>query len=220
MKIFTTLLIVILLSCQNASNEKSVKNSNTFNLEKKTNEIEKIDENEKRFRDSLYYRESDHFISKLEEIPNRDSNAYKLTIFSKNGVKQFTKILNTRPQMSMINYCNDFYTVVGFPCGGPCYSQVFVFTDENRPLEQYNFGQSITGNPTIIAHIKNEEFETLLVRNLKNGKEIPIDISDAAPFNFGQMDTLYLSEQNLEIQYLTKNHKTRKRTISLKKIRS
>lgn len=218
MKIYLSLLVLILISCQSKSEDKTVNNSTSSIQVIKSNDFEKIDEDEKRFRDSLYNRMSNSYISKLEEIPDRDSNAYKLTISLKNGEKQFSKILNTRPKASLINYCNDLYTVVGFSCGGPCYSQVFVFTDENRPTKQFAFAQRVTGNPNYIAHIKEEEFEKLIVHNLDNGKELTIINSDINWMSYGQMDTLYIDGKYLKIEYQTQNNSIRKKSISLQQL--
>lgn len=208
----------MLFACQNKPEKGTVTKLNSSIKGNNSDSTENIDPAEKRFRDSLYNRESDNYISKLEEIPDRDSNAYKLTITFKNSKKQFSKILNTRPRASLINYCNDLYTVVGFSCGGPCRSQVFVFTDENRPTEQYDYAQSVVNYPNIIAHIKNEEFERLIVHNFDNGKELVIENPDLDLFHYGQMDTLFIEGEALKIEYLTDKMKTVKKTISLRKI--
>lgn len=218
MKIYISLLVLILISCQSNSEDKTVNHSTSSIQVIQSNDFEKIDEDEKRFRDSLYNRMSNCYISKLEEIPDRDSNAYKLTISLKNGEKQFSKILNTRPKASLINYCNDLYTVVGFSCGGPCYSQVFVFTDENKPTKQFDYAQSVTGNPNYIAHIKEEEFEKLIVHNFDNGKELIIINTDINWMSYGQMDTLYIEGKDLKIEYQTQNNSIRKKSISLQQI--
>lgn len=207
-----------MIGCRSKSDNPIKESSNSSEYVHKSEAPDKVDEAEKRFRDSLYNRESDNYISKLEEIPDIDSNAYRLTISSKNGKKQFSKILNTRPKGSLINYCNDYYTVVGFSCGGPCFSQVFVFTDERRPIEQYDYAHSVTGYPNIIAHIKNEEFEKLIVHNFDNDKEIIVDNPDINFMNYGQMDTMYIIGKELKIEYRTEKYKTRKKTISLQKI--
>lgn len=217
MKKYLIVLIVFLIGCQCKSDDKTVSNSNSSIKDVKSKELEKLDEDEKRFRDSLYTRESDNYISKLEEIPNRDSNAYKLTISLKNGDKLFAKILNTRPQASMINYCTDLYTVVGFSCGGPCYSQVFVFTDKNRPTEQYSYAQRVIEYPNIIAHIKDEEFEKLIVHNFNNGKELKIDISDGHLINYGHMDTMYIAKNDLVLIYPS-NKKLKKKIVNIESI--
>ncbi len=166
------------------------------------------------FRDSLYNRESTHFISKLEEIPNRDSNAYKLTISSRDGKKRISKILNTRPQMSRISYCNDLYTAVGFPCGGPCYSDVFVLTDGSK-TKQFQYSQLISNKPNLIAHIKEEDFQTLRIHNLINDKELLIDISDCFHLNYAQMDTLYVLQNKLYIEYSNTTYKTIKKAVPI-----
>jgi hypothetical protein len=218
MKIYITLLVFILIGCQSESENKTVHTSNLLRNEIKSDEIETFDEAEKRFRDSLYSRESDNYISKLEEVPNRDTDAYKLTISLKNGKRSFSKFLDTRPRASLINYCNDIYTVVGFSCGGPCFSQVFVFTDENRPTEQFDYARSIAEHPNFITHIKNEEFDRLIVHNFDNGEELVIVNPDIDWWNYGQMDTMYINGKDLKIEYHTEKNNTRKKTISLQKI--
>lgn len=220
MKGFILLFAIVVFGCQTNTDDLVTENKNSLELENKSLDSINIDEEEKRFRDSLYYRESENFISKLEEIPDRDSNAYKLTIASKNGTIKFEKILNTRPQRSMINYCTDLYTVVGFSCGGPCYTQVFVFTDQNRPSEQYSYGQRVNGYPNIIAHIREEEdeyFEKLYVRNLLNGKELKVDISDGHFINYGHMDTIYIIKNDLIIIYPS-NKRQKKKMVNIESI--
>ena len=98
------------------------------------------------------------------------------------------------------------------------YSQVFVFTDDSRPIEQYGYSQSVSGHPKIITHIKNEEFRNLFIRNLDNGKEILVNNSDINWTHYGQMDTMYVVGEDLKIEYLTESATTRKKTVSLKKI--
>jgi hypothetical protein len=169
---------------------------------------------EKNFQDSLYNRESAHFISKLEEIPNKDSNANKLTIASRDGKKHIKKILNTRPQMSRISYCNDLYTVVGFPCGGPCYTEVFVLTDGSK-TKQFQYSQRISNKPYLIAHIVEEDFQTLRIHNLKNDKELSIDISDCFHLNYNQMDTLYVWQNKLYIEYPNTTYKPIKKAVPI-----
>jgi hypothetical protein len=217
MKIYLLFLVLGVFGCQSNTEEVVTEKNNSPELMKKSLDSINIDEDEKRFRDSLYNRESENFISKLEEIPGRDSNAYKLTISSKDGKIKFTKILNTRPQRSMINYCTDMYTVVGYSCGGPCYTQFLVFTDQSRPTEQYSYGQRVSEHPNIIGHIKDEGFEKLFVRNLSNSKELTIDISDGHLINYGHMDTMYIVKNNLIIIYPS-NKKQKKKIVNIESI--
>ncbi|VXC33812.1 hypothetical protein FLAVO9AF_840018 [Flavobacterium sp. 9AF] len=173
---------------------------------------------DKKYLDSVFKCENNKFISELEEIPNRNSNAYKITITSKNGQNKITKLLDTPPRMSHINYCNELYTVVGFPCGGPCYSRVFIFTDKNRPNEQYSYSQKIENNQNIIAYIKDEVFEKLIIHNFLNSKELIVDISDSNMWNYGQMDSILVKKNNLILYYECDNKKNKIKTIDLKTI--
>ena len=211
-------LLLIFASCQ-----KNSKQDNNASTSKKENRLtdstkQKSIELEKKFLDSIYDCENSKFSSVLEEIPNRNTDAYKLTITSKDGKNKIIKILDTRPTMSKIDYCNDLYTVVGFACGGPCYSRVFVFTDKNRPIEQYAYTQEVKNNPNIIAHIKDEEFEKLIIHNFLNSKELKVDISDANLLNYGQMDSLLIKKDNLILYYSSKKNKKITKKINLKEI--
>lgn len=172
----------------------------------------------RKFLDSLYTCECDQFISKLEEIPNKDSNAYRITIKSKKGAWKKSKLINTRPVMSRISYCNEFYTVVSFACGGPCHSELFVFTSDERPDEQYSYAQEVKNNPNIIGHIKNEEFEKLILHNLKNNKEMTADISESGLYNYGQMDSMIIKNGNIILHYSTETELHETKTINIKPI--
>jgi hypothetical protein len=108
--------------------------------------------------------------------------------------------------------------VVGFPCGGPCYSQVFIFTDNKRPIEQYNYSQKIKNNQNIIAHIKNEQFEKLIIHNFFNSKELIVDISDSNLWNYGQMDSMLVKKNNLILYYKSVKKTSKSKTIDLKSI--
>ena len=220
MKKIIIFFTLILISCQSNVQEKQKQKDIPSMKETQINvhRKEKLDIYKQHFYDSLHNRESFLYISKLEEIPNRDSNAYKLTISLKNGKKRFTKILNTRPECSRINYCNDLYTVVGFSCGGPCYSQVFVFTDENIPSEQFGYSQKVKDNPNFIVHISNEEFKELIIHNFKNGKELAVDISDNNFWNYGQMDSIIIKNESMLIYYINEKHKEIKKEVPLKPI--
>lgn len=107
-------IVFILLSCQikkaEVNNSKSSLDDILINLPDTSGY-----ESEKEFIDRLYNCECDKYISKLIEIPNRDSNAYRITIKSKNGNWKKSSLINSRPEMSRISYCNDLYTVVSFP---------------------------------------------------------------------------------------------------------
>lgn len=204
----------MLLSCQNPKQEK-VK---TQSVKKEKLSDKSIWKRDVKYIDSIYNCENDKFSSSLEEIPNTDYNAYKITITSKENKNKFSKLLDIRPGMSNIAYCNDLYTVVGFPCGGPCYSQVFVFTDKNRPIEQYTYSQEIKNNPNIIGHIKDEKFEKLIIHNFLNSKELSIDISDMNYWYAGQVDSMVTKKDDLILYYKLDTEKQIAKKVSIKSI--
>jgi hypothetical protein len=214
-----SVLTLLILGCRETSQDTPPMSTETgiSNLFRQLRDSIENEIASAQFRDSLYNRESAHFVSKLEEIPNRDSNAYKLTIASRDGKKRISKILNTRPQMSRISYCNDLYTAVGFPCGGPCYTDIFVLTDGSK-TKQFQFSQRISNKPNLIAHIKEEDFQTLRIHNLINDKELRIDISDCFHLNYTQMDTLYVLQNKLYIEYPNTTYKTVKKAVSISAI--
>ncbi|XOV68696.1 MAG: hypothetical protein ACFHU9_05840 [Fluviicola sp.] len=162
--------------------------------------------------------DNDNYSATLEEDKLKGNDSCILRINSRDQKINKIKILNVPADKSSINYCEDDYVVVGFACGGPCYSHVFVFTDEGKN-KQFAYSQRISNNPNIIAHIRNEEFETLIIHNLKTHKEINVDISDNnAELNYGHMDTLYMKQNKLFIQYPTTENQTKKKSISLDEI--
>lgn len=209
------IIALLFLGCQNKKTNginETILNENTSVIS--TNSLGR----DKEFLDSLYTCECNQFISKLEEIPNKDSNAYRITITSKGGAWKKSKLINTRPEMSRISYCNEFYTVISFACGGPCHSELFVFTTEDRPDEQYAYGQKVKNNPSIIAHIKNEEFEKIILHNFKNNKEMSVDISGSGFYNYGHMDSLVMKNNNIILYYSTETEKHETKTINIKPI--
>ena len=209
------IIVLLFLGCQNKKPNdinETVLNDNTLDVS--TNTI--IIERDKVFLDSMYTCKCDQFISKLEEIPNKDSNAYRITITSKDGTWKKSKLINTRPEMSRISYCNEYYTVVSFACGGPCHSELFVFTTDDKPDEQYGYTQIVKNNPNIIGYIKNEEFETLILHNFKNNKEMVVDIPEIGFYYYGQIDSMLIKNGNIILHYSTDNQMHETKTINIK----
>ena len=161
---------------------------------------------------------SDSFISILEENHSLKDYAFVLTIKSKDGSTKKVDTLDVRPSMSNINYCTEDYVVVGFACGGPCYSQVFIFTKEDRPNEQFSYSQRVYSHPNIIAHIENEEFENLIIHNFDNGKELKVFIKDGDLLNYGRMDTLFIKKNKIVMEYTSVNNTSKKRIVDLESI--
>lgn len=175
-------------------------------------------ERDQAFLDSLYTCECEQFISKLEEIPYKDSNAYRITISSADGAWEKSKLINTRPEMSRITFCNELYTTVSFACGGPCHSELFVFTEQDRSDEQYGYSQIVKNSPDIISYIRNEEFEKLILHNFMNSKEMTVNISEAGFYNYGQMDSMILENSNVILYYSTETEKHGTKTVNIRPI--
>ena len=216
MRTYFIIFIGLLIGCQSKPVSKT--DSETSIEDVKSKELEKLEESVHHFRDRLYTRESDHYISKIEEIPNREDDAYRITIKSKNGSWKKTKVINTRPHMSRISDCNDLYTVVSFPCGGPCHSEVFVFTSKTKADEQYDYVEIVKNKPNMITHFRNEEFENLIVRNLTSNKEMNINISEIKLFSLDFIDSVCLNKNELHIFYTTQNDKQKIKTTNVKAI--
>lgn len=211
------IFVLLFLGCQNKkANEHNVTGVNDNTLDFSADSL--INERDKAFQDSLYACKCNQFISKLEEIPNTDSNAYRITIMSIDGTWKKSKLINTQPEMSRIINCNEFYTVVSFACGGPCHSELFVFTREDRPDEQYGYTQIVNNNPNIILHIKDEEFEKLILHNFRNNKEMIVNISESGFYNYGRMDSIIMKNENVILYYSTETEKHKTKTINIRQI--
>lgn len=111
---------------------------------------------------------------KLEEFINFDSNAFKLTIV-KDGVQK-TQILDLPPRKTKIENCTRDFIIFNSHCGGPCTAKDFLFLREERPTEGYMFCHIANNDDNIITHHENEQFEILKIRNLKNSKEMSVNI--------------------------------------------
>lgn len=211
------IIVLLILGCQNKKpNDMSqtILNDNTVHVLDDSLIIER----DKTFLDSLYTCECDQFISKIEEIPNKDSKAYRITIKSIDGTWKKSKLINTRTEMSRISFCNEYYTVVSFACGGPCHSELFVFTKQHRTDEQYEYTRIVKNNPNIISYIRDEEFEKLIFRNFLNNKEMVVNNPESGLYNYGQMDSIIMKKETIILYYSTESEKHETKTINIKSI--
>lgn len=202
---------LFLFACQ-----ESTKSNSEFDTKQKTEDTTAVQTERTVFL--IDHCDDNNYSAMLEKDKLKGNDSCILRIKSKEKTIDKFEILNVPADKSSISYCANDYVVVGFSCGGPCYSQVFVFTD-NRKNKQFAFGQRISNNQNVIAHIRNEEFETLIIHNLKTDKEIQVDISDNnAEWNYGHMDTLYMKQDKLFIEYPTTENQTKMKSISLEGI--
>jgi hypothetical protein len=155
---------------------------------------------------------------KLEEFINFDSNAFKLTI-TKDGLVK-TQILNLPPGRTKIENCSKDIIMLGSACGGPCSSIDFIFVNEDRPNEGYMYCHIAENNENIISYHVNEEFEIIKIRNLKNGKEISLDISpceNEMSYPCG-ISNLKVHKNNLFIIFDSPEDNPRQKEISIHEI--
>lgn len=211
------IIVLLIIGCQNQkvnNGSQTVLNNNTIHIVDDSIIIKR----DKAFMDSLYTCECDQFISELEEIPNKDSNAYRITIKSKNGAWKKSKLIDTRPEMSRILSCNEYYTVVSFSCGGSCHSELFVFTNKDKTDEQYDYSQIVKNNPNIISYIRDEEFEKLIFRDLLNNKEMVVNNPENGFYNYGQMDSITMKKESIILYYSTESESPKTKTVNIRSI--
>jgi hypothetical protein len=155
----------------------------------------------------------------LHEDTRLDSNAFTLTINFNKNLKEKAYKLDLPPGRGKINYCTDEYVTLGFSCGGPCYARVFVFLDKNKPIKIFGYCQRVTSNDNIITHIEDEEFENLIIHNLKNGKEMIVSIENCHDLNFPcLLDSAYMINNNLVLEYDASSDNPKKKIVNIRKI--
>ena len=151
---------------------------------------------------------------------SEDKYRYNYNVIVGNSKREvlFSKRIDARPGFSKIISCNDKYVVVGFPCGGPCTANFFIFTDIKREPEVYGYVQFIAEHPQIITYIEDEVFENLIIRNLDNDKEKIVHNPDIISHQYGKMDSTSLMNNKLTLYYQTEENKTRIKKIDLSRI--
>ena len=208
---FIILFPFFLIGCNNSSDKNSV------NIHKTVSEKTKSTQSH---RTTFLIDHCDiNLLAELEEdiTKGNDSCVLRIRTLDKKMIKIET--LNVPVDRSSITNCEKDYVVVGSSCGGPCYSSVFVFTD-NRKNRRFDYCNVVSNNPNIVAYIKNEDFDKLHVQNLKNSKEIEIEIDNYNhhPLIYGHLDTTYIIKNDLTIRYTIENEKQKKKIVNLDKI--
>ena len=158
------------------------------------------------------------YSSKLAENKSLDKNAFILSIETLDGKLIRKDTLDLPLGLAAIRTCTDDYTLIRFSCGGSCYTEVFLFTKEDRPNEYFSFSQQVKDKPNLITHIRNEEFETLIIYNFDTKKELKVDISDASKMNYGIMESLNVENNNLILHYFSNANQLTKKTVNIKAI--
>jgi len=200
-------LSLLLFACNDTSKLKSKNQKSEETLDYKTDRTPFL----------IDYCNNLNYNAVLEEDINKGNDTCILRITSSKNEIIKLENLNLPIYRSSFTYCEKEYVIVGSTCGGSCYSEVFIFLD-NRKNRQFYYCQKISNNSNLIAHIKNEEFKNLIIHNLKNDKELTINIPDNNWMNYGQMDTLFASGNNLIIEYQTEKNQIKKKIISIDEI--
>lgn len=125
-----------------------------------------------------------------------------------------SEIIQIPADKSSIVDCTNEYIVIRSSCGGPCYTLTFVFTD-NRNKKQFDFAQRISNNVSLIGYFRNEEFEKLILHNLKTGKEQIVSTPNPKAMNFGKMETMLIQGNQLFIEYTTETNEVIKKVIEI-----
>jgi hypothetical protein len=208
---FIILFPFLLIGCNNSNDKKSVTSKKT--LSEKTKSIPS-------HRTTFLIDHCDiNLLAELKQDIRKgnDSCVLRIRTLDKKMIKIET--LNVPVDRSSITNCEKDYVAVGSSCGGPCYSKLFVFTD-NRKNRRFDYCNVISNNSNIVAFIKNENFDKLYVHNLKNSKEIEIEIDNyhQNPLIYCQLDTTYIVNNILTIKYSIENEGKKKKVVNLEKI--
>ena len=167
----------------------------------------------------------------LTYVDSCQNKFYKVSLFKLHKDSLFLKVkyhkenekilkLNDVPNWTNLRWCTKDYIAVGFHCGGPCYARKFYFLNTDRLAETYTYCQKSNENHNIIIYIENEIFETLSIRNLKNGKSMKVDISicDDIKDLPCQYKKPTVKGNQLILYYDETTHYKRKLTINIEKI--
>lgn len=212
MKVMLLLFFVFTMGCQSNTSSVNVETSEEIKFSVGKEVIFNDVSIENKMVDTC---KSNNYVSVLYELPKQDSASFELKIVTNDGMPLIQKKLNIRPEMSHIRGCNDVYTMIGFPCGGPCSARVFIFTDRRRPIKQFSYVSEVKNNEEVISYIKNEDFDHLILHNLVTSKEMIVDITDMNKWYYGHPDSLVIKNKWLEIYYSNHDKKGTSKKVSI-----
>lgn len=136
--------------------------------------------------------------ARLLETHGVDSNAFTLEIDFYDQVKSSKRMLDLPSGRSKIMDCNEDFVIIGFACGGPCYADVFISLEGDKPDKTYGYSNRMLLDSHILAYIEGEEFDKQIIRNLESEAEIIVDISKCVDaWNSPCLiDTMYFTNKN------------------------
>lgn len=160
-----------------------------------------------------------NLLAELERDITKGNDSCVLRIRTKDKKMIKTETLNVPVDRSQITNCEKDYVVVESSCGGPCYSKLFVFAD-NRENKRFDYCEVISNNPNIVVYVKNENFDNMIVHNLKNSKELEVKIENHHnhPLIYGHLYTTFLIKNDLTIKYSIEDMGQKKKIVNLEKI--
>lgn len=170
------------------------------------------------FKDSIRFIEecrTDEFIYTISHNIKQNADGVIVKVKSLKGGNKKVERLDLNPDLTRIETCTDSHTVIYGSCGGPCSVRYFVFTEKDKPTEVYYYSYYVSNDSTFLTHIREENFERLLVRNLDNGKELIVDMSDADPEYFGNIDSMYFERGELVLHFPTRDLKPGRKVVNL-----
>lgn len=170
------------------------------------------------YKDSLRFLQecrTEEYVSSIHHNITQNTNAVNVSVQSLSSGDKKLERLDLNPDLTHIETCTNSYTVINGSCGGPCSVRYYVFAEKDKPTEVYYYSHYVSNDSTFLTHIRDEIFESLLVRNLENGKELIVDMSDADPEYFGNIDSMYFERGELVLYFPTRDLKPGRKVVNL-----
>ena len=142
-----------------------------------------------------------NYTAKLDGIEGEDIYEFTISLFDKNEKLIKRESLDLPNSLSSINKCTKDYVEIRLACGGQCYSEIFVFRDDRESMQFY-FSQTVHNSDHLIAHIRNESFDTIIVQSIYSSEEQHFILKD---FDFGlyfePIDNIWVHDDLISLKY-------------------
>lgn len=148
----------------------------------------------------------------LMENTMLDSNAFELIVEHNITERSFNQTLDLPRSRAKIVECYEDYIIVSFPCGMSCSAEKFIPLDKldrSKGIKTYAFTNRTFMAYGILTYIKDEQFDTQRIRQLKNDLEITINIDECLQSGYIPciLDTIYLKNKNTMILVYPQSNK-------------
>lgn len=189
------IVLFLLVSCQENQTVEHLQAKKIVTDEQKETKVKPIIEP---YVDSC---DNGKYLSILKGDPLLDSNAFELTIYDENRQLIKRETLDVPFGLSRLRNCAENYTMVGFACGGPCYSRLFISYDSTK-TKQFGYCQIVSNNENIVAYKKGEDFERTILHNVTTSEEQVIEIPNIGWTQYGHFDSLWIENRSINITYV------------------